>query len=328
MNKIFKLGVPALFALVPFFTSCESEPEVGTPLYPVAAENTTAQLAIISDLPGGNTQTIKATKTGSSLVIKGDTISFYVKLTHALDKDITVSVKEDPTAATAGSNSFVLDAGSLDILTSSVTILKGTKRSTEPIKAVAKNGTALQKLLTEAKDGVTALVVDSVSGVSVAPQYKSMEVKFAYSETNLKEGGSVSALTELPTTDYAVYDASYNELSDLSNGSTADFWYSQKLNSEELIISLSNEITFKGLSLDRYAGYETFFLQSAKIATSVDGVTYTPQGQITFPSDFASATTPAEIQLYTGVKAQYIKIYDMKATMQNFAVVSEIKVYK
>ena len=328
MNKIFKLGVPALFALVPFFTSCESDPEVGTPLYPVAAENTTAQLAIISDLPGGNTQTISATKTGSSLVIKGDTISFYVKLTHALDKDITVSVKEDPTAATAGSNSFVLDAGSLDILTSSVTILKGTKRSTEPIKAVAKNGTALQKLLTEAKDGVTALVVDSVSGVSVAPQYKSMEVKFAYSETNLKEGGSVSALTALPTTDYAVYDASYNELSDLSNGSTADFWYSQKLNSEELIISLSNEITFKGLSLDRYAGYETFFLQSAKIATSVDGVTYTPQGQITFPSDFASTTTPAEIQLYTGVKAQYIKIYDMKATMQNFAVVSEIKVYK
>lgn len=328
MNKIFKLGVPALFALVPFFTSCESDPEVGTPLYPVAAENTTARLAIISDLPGGNTQTIKATKTGSSLVIKGDTISFYVKLTHALDKDITVSVKEDPTAATAGSNSFVLDAGSLDILTSSVTILKGTKRSTEPIKAVAKNGTALQKLLTEAKDGVTALVVDSVSGVSVAPQYKSMEVKFAYSETNLKEGGSVSALTALPTTDYAVYDASYNELSDLSNGSTADFWYSQKLNSEELIISLSNEITFKGLSLDRYAGYETFFLQSAKIATSVDGVTYTPQGQITFPSDFASTTTPAEIQLYTGVKAQYIKIYDMKATMQNFAVVSEIKVYK
>lgn len=301
---------------------------MGTPLYPVAAENTTAQLAIISDLPGGNTQTIKATKTGSSLVIKGDTISFYVKLTHALDKDITVSVKEDPTAATAGSNSFVLDAGSLDILTSSVTILKGTKRSTEPIKAVAKNGTALQKLLTEAKDGVTALVVDSVSGVSVAPQYKSMEVKFAYSETNLKDGGSVSALTALPTTDYAVYDASYNELSDLSNGSTTDFWYSQKLNSEELIISLSNEITFKGLSLDRYAGYETFFLQSAKIATSVDGVTYTPQGQITFPSDFASATTPAEIQLYTGVKAQYIKIYDMKATMQNFAVVSEIKVYK
>lgn len=328
MNKIFKLGVPALFALVPFFTSCESDPEVGTPLYPVAAENTTAQLAIISDLPGGNTQTIKATKTGSSLVIKGDTISFYVKLTHALDKDITVSVKEDPTAATAGSNSFVLDAGSLDILTSSVTILKGTKRSTEPVKAVAKNGTALQKLLTEAKDGVTALVVDSVSGVSVAPQYKSMEVKFAYSETNLKEGSSVSALTALPTTDYAVYDASYNELSDLSNGSTTDFWYSQKLNSEELIISLSNEITFKGLSLDRYAGYETFFLQSAKIATSVDGVTYTPQGQITFPSDFASATTPAEIQLYTGVKAQYIKIYDMKATMQNFAVVSEIKVYK
>ena len=328
MNKIFKLGVPALFALVPFFTSCESDPEVGTPLYPVAAENTTAQLAIISDLPGGNTQTIKATKTGSSLVIKGDTISFYVKLTHALDKDITVSVKEDPTAATAGSNSFVLDAGSLDILTSSVTILKGTKRSTEPIKAVAKNGTALQKLLTEAKDGVTALVVDPVSGVSVAPQYKSMEVKFAYSETNLKEGGSVSALTALPSTDYAVYDASYNELSDLSNGSTTDFWYSQKLNSEELIISLSNEITFKGLSLDRYAGYETFFLQSAKIATSVDGVTYTPQGQITFPSDFASATTPAEIQLYTGVKAQYIKIYDMKATMQNFAVVSEIKVYK
>lgn len=328
MNKIFKLGVPALFALVPFFTSCESDPEVGTPLYPVAAENTTAQLAIISDLPGGNTQTISATKTGSSLVVKSDTISFYVKLTHALDKDITVSVKEDPTAATAGSNSFVLDAGSLDILTSSVTILKGTKRSTEPIKAVAKNGTALQKLLTEAKDGVTALVVDSVSGVSVAPQYKSMEVKFAYSETNLKEGGSVSALTALPTTDYAVYDASYNELSDLNNGSTADFWYSQKLNSEELIISLSNEITFKGLSLDRYAGYETFFLQSAKIATSVDGVTYTPQGQITFPSDFASATTPAEIQLYTGVKAQYIKIYDMKATMQNFAVVSEIKVYK
>lgn len=328
MNKIFKLGVPALLALVPFFTSCESDPEVGTPLYPVAAENTTAQLAIISDLPGGNTQTIKATKTGSSLVIKGDTISFYVKLTHAIDKDITVSVKEDPTAATAGSNSFVLDAGSLDILTSSVTILKGTKRSTEPIKAVAKNGTALQKLLTEAKDGVTALVVDSVSGVSVAPQYKSMEVKFAYSETNLKDGGSVSSLTALPTTDYAVYDASYNELSDLSNGSTTDFWYSQKLNSEELIISLSNEITFKGLSLDRYAGYETFFLQSAKIATSVDGVTYTPQGQITFPSDFASATTPAEIQLYTGVKAQYIKIYDMKATMQNFAVVSEIKVYK
>ena len=328
MNKIFKLGVPALLALVPFFTSCESDPEVGTPLYPVAAENTTAQLAIISDLPGGNTQTIKATKTGSSLVIKGDTISFYVKLTHALDKDITVSVKEDPTAATAGSNSFVLDAGSLDILTSSVTILKGTKRSTEPIKAVAKNGTALQKLLTEAKDGVTALVVDSVSGVSVAPQYKSMEVKFAYSETNLKDGGSVSALTALPTTDYAVYDASYNELSDLSNGSTTDFWYSQKLNSEELIISLSNEITFKGLSLDRYAGYETFFLQSAKIATSVDGVTYTPQGQITFPSDFASATTPAEIQLYTGVKAQYIKIYDMKATLQNFAVLSEIKVYK
>ena len=328
MNKIFKLGVPALFALVPFFTSCESDPEVGTPLYPVAAENTTAQLAIISDLPGGNTQTISATKTGSSLVVKGDTISFYVKLTHAIDKDITVSVKEDPTAATAGSNSFVLDAGSLDILTSSVTILKGTKRSTEPIKAVAKNGTALQKLLTEAKDGVTALVVDSVSGVSVAPQYKSMEVKFAYSETNLKEGGSVSALTALPTTDYAVYDASYNKLSDLSNGSTADFWYSQKLNSEELIISLSNEITFKGLSLDRYAGYETFFLQSAKIATSVDGVTYTPQGQITFPSDFASATTPAEIQLYKGVKAQYIKIYDMKATMQNFAVVSEIKVYK
>ena len=328
MNKIFKLGVPALFALVPFFTSCESDPEVGTPLYPVAAENTTAQLAIISDLPGGNTQTISATKTGSSLVVKGYTISFYVKLTHAIDKDITVSVKEDPTAATSGSNSFVLDAGSLDILTSSVTILKGTKRSTEPIKAVAKNGTALQKLLTEAKDGVTALVVDSVSGVSVAPQYKSMEVKFAYSETNLKDGGSVSALTALPTTDYAVYDASYNELSDLSNGSTADFWYSQKLNSEELIISLSNEITFKGLSLDRYAGYETFFLQSAKIATSVDGVTYTPQGQITFPSDFASATTPAEIQLYTGVKAQYIKIYDMKATMQNFAVVSEIKVYK
>ena len=328
MNKIFKLGVPALFALVPFFTSCESDPEVGTPLYPVAAENTTAQLAIISDLPGGNTQTISATKTGSSLVVKGDTISFYVKLTHAIDKDITVSVKEDPTAATAGSNSFVLDAGSLDILTSSVTILKGTKRSTEPIKAVAKNGTALQKLLTEAKEGVTALVVDSVSGVSVAPQYKSMEVKFAYSETNLKDGGSVSALTALPTTDYAVYDASYNELSDLSNGSTADFWYSQKLNSEELIISLSNEITFKGLSLDRYAGYETFFLQSAKIATSVDGVTYTPQGQITFPSDFASATTPAEIQLYKGVKAQYIKIYDMKATMQNFAVVSEIKVYK
>ena len=328
MNKIFKLGVPALFALVPFFTSCESDPEVGTPLYPIAAENTTAQLAIISDLPGGNTQTISATKTGSSLVVKGDTISFYVKLTHAIDKDITVSVKEDPTAATAGSNSFVLDAGSLDILTSSVTILKGTKRSTEPIKAVAKNGTALQKLLTEAKDGVTALVVDSVSGVSVAPQYKSMEVKFAYSETNLKEGGSVSALTALPTTDYAVYDASYNELSDLSNGSTTDFWYSQKLNSEELIISLSNEITFKGLLLDRYAGYETFFLQSAKIATSVDGVTYTPQGQITFPSDFASATTPAEIQLYTGVKAQYIKIYDMKATMQNFAVVSEIKVYK
>ena len=161
MKTIIRKSAPMLIALLPLFTACQSEPEVGSTLYPTEQEKYGPKV-YINELAGGNEASVEVVQTPVSLVLpEEDAISFTVKLTVPVAQDVTVTVAaDDEKAAAYKSDCDVLPASSYQLSKTQVTIPAGKLESTEPIKLQLVESDAIRNMER------TAVVALSLSAAS------------------------------------------------------------------------------------------------------------------------------------------------------------------
>ena len=328
MNRIIKKTMPALLGSLALLSACQSEQEVGSTLYPVEEGSNQPKLYIHDLQSEGNKGTLRVINANSVATVPNDTVSFYVRLSEPAERDSEVSGVEDSTAAVATGDRVVMNEGALQLLSPTVTIAKGSKQSAMPFKVALKKGAALNKLIADGKNGAAALVLKASDGLAVAKNYSKMLINVDYTKTNIYTDGDVSGLTELSTSDYAVYDENYNSLSRLCDGSTSSYWYGFSTNPHTFYISLTGAETLQGIQLLRTARYKFWFVKSLIVETSTDGLTWTEQGVVKYPDEFALSEDEATLRFYSPVSASYIRLVNVLGNASRYIMLGEIKVFK
>ena len=94
MKLFSKTTILVATALMPFLVSCQSEPEIGSGLYPEEKEDYSA-IAFIDNL--GKESYINFTQiVGTKMLeVPKDDLKFKVRLTATADKDLTFNIKVD-----------------------------------------------------------------------------------------------------------------------------------------------------------------------------------------------------------------------------------------
>ena len=161
----------AMLSLPLIAASCQSDPEVGSLLYPV--DNTVVVKGFIDNrcyFPKNEaTSEVIQAGEGGKLTTSGDTISLFAEITNPTDKDLTFILKAVPTTS-EGLTALKGDAVSLK--TAIVTIKQGEKISAKPfifsinkesasLKALKNKEKAELVLSLESKDGLDIVQSDS-----------------------------------------------------------------------------------------------------------------------------------------------------------------------
>ena len=77
--NLFKSVLAASLAAATL-ASCQSEPEVGSTLYPTAEENYSAKAYLYTGSSDGNKLTLAGVKSSTAITLSGDSALFYVRL--------------------------------------------------------------------------------------------------------------------------------------------------------------------------------------------------------------------------------------------------------
>lgn len=330
MKSILKITLPAFIGLASMLTACQSEPEVGTPLYTVAETSNLPKLYIHDLANQGNKGELNVVNANGELIVKKDTVEFYVRLSSALDKDLQVSVAENP-SATKTDSAVVLDKGAVNILTPTVTIAKGALVSTEPIKVVAQQGAALDTLLTSRSNGAVTLTLNAAQGVDVASNYGNMNITINYKESNLVDDGNTDGLTAMSTSDYWVVDGYNSAVNQLTDGSTGAYnmWWNYVSNGPfTFVVSFDNPTLISAFEVLPATGYTNWTVKTLTVETSKDWITWTKQGEITNSSANIANANPFVVRFTKPVNCQYIRLTNIKANSSRTLAIGELNVYQ
>ena len=328
MKSILKITLPAFIGLASMLTACQSEPEVGTPLYTVAETSNLPKLYIHDLANQGNKGELNVVNANGELIVKKDTVEFYVRLSSALDKDLQVSVAENP-SATKTDGAVALDKGAVNILNPTVTIAKGALVSTEPIKVVAQQGAALDTLLTSRSNGAVTLTLNAAQGVDVASNYGNMNITVNYKESNIVDNGNTDGLTAMDLGDYLVYDDQNNKLEKLYDGNLSTVWFKPSNEGPfTFVITVSENTKVTALSLVPSARYVNWVAKSMTVETSEDWNTWTNQGEITRTDNSISNGEPFVVRFTKPVKCNYIRLSNVRSASSRYLVIGEMKFYK
>ena len=333
MKTIIRKSAPMLIALLPLFTACQSEPEVGSTLYPTEQEKYGPKV-YINELAGGNEASVEVVQTPVSLVLpEEDAISFTVKLTVPVAQDVTVTVAaDDEKAAAYKSDCDVLPASSYQLSKTQVTIPAGKLESTEPIKLQLVESDAIRNM---ERTAVVALSLSAASqGADVGKNLNTYYAVVNKKVTNFKgqSATEIEGKTQISYDAYTVEGSDGDDYTDyLKDGNYA--WNSSYEGYYEfyLLATFTEPQPVSAVVFHASSYYPSYYTpKTVEVLTSMDGETWTSQTGGTYVNTIrpSSGSTPIPFVLYTPVTCKYLKFRVVDSFYWGVSYVSELKLYE
>ncbi len=316
MNKQIKLIYLLSVFVSSLFIACDSdELAVGTKLYPEEQiDMNTPKVYISKELYPLDNVTMTLYETPFEIIKpKNDTISFSVKLSKVLDKDVIVTLGGNPSLVeeynNANKTSFeALSDGAIKILTPTVTIKAGMQKSLETVKAVIN----YDNLSDLKESGLGCIVVKEVSeGVKIAKNFNVINLILNKKYQNIKTEGSLNDAEEVDKGIYnltagSTYDGRRFGASNAMDGSLQTSWVARRIPTY-LQFDLSELTEVKGVrTFPFYYSDNSLNVKELEVFTSLDGKEWKSQG--TFKVPFPNAKDPIDICFYSSVKTKYLKL--------------------
>lgn len=333
MKTIIRKSAPMLIALLPLFTACQSEPEVGSTLYPTEQENYGPKVYINELAGSGNEASVEVVQTPVSLMLpEEDAISFRVKLTAPVAKDVTVTVAaDDEKAAAYNSDCDVLPASAYQLNKTQVTIPAGKLESSEPIILQLVESDAIRNL---ERTGVVALSLSAVSdGADVGKNMNTYYAVVSKKVTNMKgqSAAEIEGKTQIPYDAYTVEGSDGYDYTDyLSDGDYA--WYSSYEGDYEfyLLATFTEPRPVSAVVFHASSYYPYYYTPNiVEVLTSMDGETWTSQtgGEYVNTIRPSSGETPIPLVFYSPITCKYLKFRVVDSFYWGISYVSELKLY-
>ena len=303
--NVFK-SVLAASLVAATLASCQSEPEVGSTLYPTAEENYSAKAFLYTGTSDGNKVTLAGEKSASAVTLANDSAKFYVRLSSPAEKDVTVTLAATSDGVEANSSEEVMSTDAISLSKTSVTIAKGQQVS-EPIVVKLVNGDAL-KNLTMLKNGVTSVVIKSVDGAETAKTSTKVVVATNFTFDNINASGTLNTDKQIALTDYKMSTSlSSTNASKLNDGDNDTYVYTYISYEPEFTMEFNSTKKLTGVGiLCNYTSYG-YGVKKVAVAVSLDGKTWINMGTATTASTYDD-DTPFPIVFNTPVTCKYVKL--------------------
>ena len=308
MKSIIKKSFPLLAALLLPLAACDDEPEVGSTLYDVEAENFDAKLDINETALPGNQASLEVIQTPVSLITPDDEITFSVKLTKPATTDVTVTVAESTDLAAAyDSDAEALPTGTLQISNATVTIKAGSLTS-DLVKMKLAATDAVKNI--KAKGVAAVTIASNSAGIATGSTLNAYYVVVNKTETNYKGqlANEIATMTQIPGSQITATVDGY-DASELTDGDrSTEFWYWYP-GAYDVIFDLGSKTSVRGLGFysNSYTGYCPDVIE---ILTSDDGETWTSQtgGKVALKEWPANNRTLIPFVLYASIPCKYVKL--------------------
>lgn len=212
----------AMLSLPLIAASCQSDPEVGSLLYPV--DNTVVVKGFIDNRSyfpknEATSEVIQAGE-GGKLTTSGDTISLFAEITNPTDKDLTFTLKAVPTTS-EGLTALKGDAVSLK--TAIVTIKQGEKISAKPFIFSINKESASLKALKNKEKAELVLSLESKDGLDIVQSASTFKWIISKKISNINSIGTLEGKQQIGFEKYDYLDPGYKQKSNiLSDGDMSD----------------------------------------------------------------------------------------------------------
>lgn len=303
--NVFK-SVLAASLVAATLASCQSEPEVGSTLYPTAEENYSAKAYLYTGTSDGNKLLLAGEKSVSAVTLANDSAKFYVRLSSPAEKDVTVTLAATSDGVEANSSEEVMSTDAISLSKTSVTFAKGQQVS-EPIVVKLVNGDAL-KNLAMLKNGVTSVVIKSVDGAETAKMSTKVAVATNFSFNNINASGTLDTDKQIALTDYTMSTSLNNSnATKLNDGDNDTYVYSYTYYEPDFTMTFNKAKTLSGIGiLCNYTSYG-YGVKKVAVSTSLDGKTWIKMGSATTATQYDDET-PFPIVFNTPVTCKYVKL--------------------
>ncbi len=205
MKLFSKTTILVATALMPFLVSCQSEPEVGSGLYPEEKEDYSA-IAFIDNL--GKESYINFTQiVGTKMLeVPKEDLKFKVRLTTTADKDLTFNIKVDNSKLATKEGVTSLGEDAVNFSTKTVTIKQGETSSKDVVITLNKTS---KSLLDMQKDGRIAFTIVPNDGTRISKQYNHYVWNVTKELSYINSAGTLNGKTLIPVTDYTIPNEYY-----------------------------------------------------------------------------------------------------------------------
>lgn len=337
-----KYFLSALLSAGFLLTACQSDPEVGSSLYPTEPEDFSPKAYIanvdvgVQELAGESY--VEQGQGQATITVPEDTVVLKVKLSGPAPKDLTFMVKSDNTKLEKNAEAFTkLGDDALTYAVNKVVIKQGATESDEFFK-ITLNKDA-KSLFDLTGTGKVAFTIESLDDVKIAKMYNTYIWDVTKVFTNINSKGTIDGLTQVPTTDYTVsnsYNSSYSmESSGVFSGGTLMYTSFGTLKNKTIHIALTNPIAISGLGLlSAYSYWGSDISQNAlnnvEIFAGMTADNLTKVGDAYRENPPTSENDFWNIAFYEPVTAKYIDIvaHDTFLGTGVYAYTSGLKLYK
>lgn len=303
--NVFK-SVLAASLVAATLASCQSEPEVGSTLYPTAEENYSAKAYLYIGSSEGNKVSLAGEKSATAVTLTGDSAQFYVRLSSPSEKDVTVTLAVTSDGVEANSSEEAMSTDAISLNKTSVTIAKGQLTS-EPITVKLVNGDVL-KNIPMLKNGVTSIVMKSVDGVQAASTNTSVLVATNFTFNNINASGTLDTDKQIALTDYDMLTSLRgSNAKKLNDGDPNTYIYTYLYYDPQFVIKFKSAKTLSGVGiLSSFTSYG-YGVKKVTVETSLDGKAWTSMGTATATTQYDDDTS-FPIVFSTPVKCQYVRL--------------------
>lgn len=307
MNKNMIKTVLAGAMVAAALTACQSEPEVGSSLYPTAEENYDTKAYLYTGTGDDNKVMLGGVKSATDVTLANDSALIYVRLSSPADKDVTVSVAATAENVKTQGNEEVMGKDAIQLNRTTVTIPKGQVTASEPIAVKLKAGDDLKKI-PMLKNGAVAVDITSVDGAAAGSSYNRVLVATNFSYENVTTDGELNYDKSIS---YDQYTMSTNlrgmNAGKLNDGSKSTYIYTYMSYGPVFTMAFKKETRLTGIGvLSAFTSYN-YGVKEVEVFTSMDGMKWTRQGTVTAASPYDD-DTPLPIVFSAPATCKYAKV--------------------
>lgn len=320
-----------MLATMPLFVACSDSKEFGENLFPTEEEDYESVKAYINPNDGVQRSVdAEVVQTPIGYDMPDYSIEFYISLNHAADEDITVTVAPDAdkTAQNLGdykaipADAFVMERGT-------VTIPKGSRKSSEPVVARLQDNDAAKSLSTGDNGKLTFAIQNVTGGAKISTNMNSIDAYVSYSYNSIKKDGSIDNKTKLNLA--SIYNIGWNrnDTKTLTDGLFSRCVYTYA-GYGGWKITLDEETEVNAVAVYPGTGYYLNYAPKIyELFSSDDGENWTSIGTVQWTTN-PDGTKPLVAELYSPVTTKYIRVDPTVSFYGSYPYiyVSEIEIYK